>query len=140
MTQEVSPLQITFERKALRPSNLVDVTLIYSSKNFCEIFLKYFFLAKSAKFKNKSGELIALYAKNVPQKTHLLTTKAKLFNLHVISELYATSKNGQKLDIVIKKKKIIWLAYAFFENIKRRSGCNRVTVLFFPTYSYGGGG
>ena len=87
-------MQITFERKALRPSNLVDVTLIYSSKNFCEIFLKYFFLAKSAKFKNKSGELIALYAKNVPQKTHLLTIKAKFFNLHVISELYATSKNG----------------------------------------------
>ena len=81
------PLQITFERKALRASNLLDVTLIYGSK-------KYFFLAKSAKFKNKRGELIALYAKSVPQETYLLTIKAKLFDLHVISELSVTSQHG----------------------------------------------
>ena len=51
------------------------------------------FFVKSAKFKDKSGELIALNANKRINKTHFLTIKAKLFNLHVTSQLYITSKN-----------------------------------------------
>ena len=43
------------------------------------------------------------------------------------------------MHIVREKKKINWLTFTFFVNIKK-SGSNRVRVLIFRIYSYVGGG
>lgn len=94
------------------------------------------FFVKSAKFKDKSGELIALNANKRINKTHFLTIKAKLFNLHVTSQLYITSKNVQKLHIFKNKKKIISLTSAFFCGKKEKV---RIYI-HFRAYSDGAGG
>lgn len=50
------------------------------------------FFVKSAKFKDKSGELIALNVNKRINKTHFLTIKAKLFNLYHFSIIYHFKK------------------------------------------------
>ena len=70
--------------------------------NFFKLTL---FLAKSAKFKNKSGELMALYGNNPPKKTCLLTIKAKLFNLRVTANCMSLQIMERNCILSEKRKK-----------------------------------